>query len=181
MGETRPMKMVSRNVAIVLGLICIILIASIAYFTVTSISAKNSYDNLQNQNRQLQTWLDGNETLLNQTQDNNTNLQNIVNLNESEVVWTESELENYLRITGDLVLGPFEYAGYISVKISATADLSVELNYTFQSLNYSSRVDCGTNGTAIFPVMPSSFLFIRPDATVPPAGWTGNWTWTYYY
>jgi len=75
MNETKPKKMVSRNVAIALGIICIVLVALIAYFTVTGISATNSYDNLQNQNRQLQdqigqlrTWLNGNETLLNQTQ-----------------------------------------------------------------------------------------------------------------
>jgi predicted PurR-regulated permease PerM len=51
--------MVSRNVAVALGIVCIILVALIAYFTVTGISAQNSYNNLQNQNKQLQTWLDG--------------------------------------------------------------------------------------------------------------------------
>jgi hypothetical protein len=61
-------KMVSRNVAIALGIICIVLVAVIAYFTVTGISAQNSYDNLQNQNRQLQKSLAGNETLLGQTE-----------------------------------------------------------------------------------------------------------------
>jgi len=82
MNETKPKKMVSRNVAVALGIICIVLIAIIAYFTVTGISAQNSYNNLQNQNSQLQTWLDGNETLLNQTQTwlngNVTSLQNQV-------------------------------------------------------------------------------------------------------
>ena len=76
-------EMVSRNVAIALGIICIILIALIAYFTVTGISAQNSYNTLQNQNKQLQTWLDGNETYLGQTQANNTNLQNQHNSDNS--------------------------------------------------------------------------------------------------
>jgi len=59
--------MVSRNVAMALGIICIILIALIAYFTVTGVSAQNSYNNLQNKNKQLQTWLDGNITSYNST------------------------------------------------------------------------------------------------------------------
>jgi predicted PurR-regulated permease PerM len=63
-----PKKMVSRNVAMALGIICIMLIALIAYFSITGISAQNSYTNLQNQDKQLQAWLDGNETLLNQTE-----------------------------------------------------------------------------------------------------------------
>ena len=90
-------KMVNRNAALALGITCVVLIALIAYFTGTGISAQNSYNhlqnqnkqlqtwlnqnasqnvNLQNQNSQLQTWLDGNKTLLNQTQANNTILQN---------------------------------------------------------------------------------------------------------
>jgi hypothetical protein len=61
-NDTEPKKMVSRSVAIALGIICIVLIALIAYFTVTGISAQNSYNDLQNQNQQLQTWLDRNIT-----------------------------------------------------------------------------------------------------------------------
>jgi hypothetical protein len=79
--------MVRRSVAIALGIICILLTAFIAYFSITGISAQNSNNNLQNQNQQLQAWLNGNETLLNQTEtwlDDNityynsqiTNLQN---------------------------------------------------------------------------------------------------------
>jgi cell division protein FtsB len=72
-------KMVSRNVAIALGLVCILLTAVVAYFSITGISAQNSYNNLQNQDKQLQTWLDGNETLLNQAEASIRNLQNQTN------------------------------------------------------------------------------------------------------
>jgi hypothetical protein len=61
-------KMVRRSVAVALGIICILLIAFIAYFSIAGISAQNSYNNLQSEIDQLQTWLDGNKTLLNQTQ-----------------------------------------------------------------------------------------------------------------
>ena len=67
-SETKERKVVGRRVALALGIICIILIALVAFFTVTGISAQNSYNNLQNQDKQLQTWLNGNETILNETQ-----------------------------------------------------------------------------------------------------------------
>jgi uncharacterized protein YpmS len=57
-------KTVRRSIALGLVVICIILIALIA---VIYISAQNSYNNLQDQNQKLQAWLNGNETLLNQT------------------------------------------------------------------------------------------------------------------
>jgi cell division protein FtsB len=97
-SQTKPKKMVSRNVAMALGIICIILIAFIAYFTVTGISAQNSYDNLQNQNKQLQTWLDGNETLLNQTQVSNTNLQNEIDLLNSNITELQNLMSNVTEI-----------------------------------------------------------------------------------
>jgi len=96
--ETKPKKMVSRNVAVALGIICIILVALIAYFTVTGISAENSYNNLQNQNKQLQTWLDGNETLLNQTQTwlggNGTLLNETQSWLEGNITFYTSQMTN---------------------------------------------------------------------------------------
>ena len=76
MGEK---KVVGRTVAIVLGVICVILtvglVGAIANYT-SIISGKDNnivtkdsqIQTLTNQKNQLQTWLDGNKTLLNQTQ-----------------------------------------------------------------------------------------------------------------
>jgi cell division protein FtsB len=98
-SETKPKKVVGRSVAIALGIICILLIASIAYFSITGISSQNNYNNLQNQNKQLQKWLDGNETLLNQTQANNTNLQNQIDSLNSDVTNLQNQANNF-RIGG---------------------------------------------------------------------------------
>jgi len=86
MNETKPKKMVSRNVAIALGIICIILVACIAtiwvYYLVQDINKnqtitnlnnqvfndESEITNLQDQNKQLQVWLNANETVLNRTQ-----------------------------------------------------------------------------------------------------------------
>ncbi|MGD0160185.1 MAG: hypothetical protein ABSB89_07800 [Candidatus Bathyarchaeia archaeon] len=96
----KPNKMVSRKVVYSLGLACIVLTALVAYFAVTSIS-QDSYTNLQNQNKQLQTWLSGNETLLNLTQADNANLaEQIANQNntisqlESNIASLENQIAN---------------------------------------------------------------------------------------
>jgi len=90
---TRTKKIVGKNVAVALGIVCVLLVAglggAIAYYTMAinnKIAAYDSYlsshshsdsdygslnsqvGNLQNQYNQLQAWLNGNETLLNQTQ-----------------------------------------------------------------------------------------------------------------
>jgi len=88
-------RVAGRSAAMALGIICILLIASTAYFWITGISAQNSYDTLQNQNKQLQKWLDGNETLLNQTQANNTNLQNQIDSLNSNVTNLQNQMNNF--------------------------------------------------------------------------------------
>jgi hypothetical protein len=73
-------KVVNRNIVIALGIICIILIVglvgAIANYTLiingkdNTISTKDSQiSNLQNQNNDLQTWLEGNITLFNSERD----------------------------------------------------------------------------------------------------------------
>ena len=106
--KTKPKRLEGRSVAIALGIICILLIAFIAYFSITGISAQNSYNNLQNQNKQLQTYLDenttslnqtqkwlvGNETLVNQTQANNTILQNQINSLSSKITSLQKQVND---------------------------------------------------------------------------------------
>ncbi len=103
--QTKPKKIFGKSVALVLGLICIVLIAFIAYFAVAGISAQNSNSNLQNQYKQLQTWLTGNETSLNQTQtwlDGNLTLINQTQMWLSENVTAYNQLQNAI---GDIHIG----------------------------------------------------------------------------
>jgi cell division protein FtsB len=174
----KPKKMVSRNVAIALGIICILLIAVITYFSITGISAQNSYNNLQKQNKQLQTWLDGNETLLNQTQANNTNLTNQVNdltstLNlEKSTVWvsnqTISQPANSYTDMSILDMGFLvTYAGYVLVNVtSSTSNTTyVEVMYSAYGINYDNTITVGTNGTATFPVLSMWSTFALYNVT----------------
>jgi chaperonin cofactor prefoldin len=73
MSEQKPeRKVVGRTVAIVLGIICIILavglVGAIADYTSIISGKDNTITTLTNQNNQLNTWLNGNKTLLDQTE-----------------------------------------------------------------------------------------------------------------
>jgi archaellum component FlaF (FlaF/FlaG flagellin family) len=188
-----PKKVVSRNVAIAIGIICIILIALIAYFTITGISAQNSYNNLQNENKQLQTWLNGNETLLSQTQANNTNLQNqmndlmsILSLDKS-TVWYNGTLQIVPSEMGTMLAENAPYAGFVSVHASSppTNETVVELIFYSESLDirHDETVNVGSDGTAIFPVLPSSMGIYFSDPNLLGSGIlrTANVTIAYYY
>ena len=111
--ETKPKRVVGRSVAIALGITCILLIASLggalAYYTMIIHNKENELGsanntinqlntnatNLQNQDKQLQTWLDGNETLLSQTQADNTNLQNQIDSLNSNVTNLQNQVNNF--------------------------------------------------------------------------------------
>jgi hypothetical protein len=116
--------------------------------------------------------------LQDQLNDNITNLQNIANLNESTVVLVSlPRVEPYFEEWGNT----FENAGYLWVRVFATADTTVEVTYSFQSLNYDNQVDAGTNGTAIFPILPSSLVTMEIGNSTTPNGTIANVTATYYY
>jgi DNA-binding transcriptional ArsR family regulator/cell division protein FtsB len=120
--QAKPKK-VSRSVAVALGLICIVLISLVTFFTVTGISAQDSYNNLQNQNKQLQKWLEGNETLLNQTEASNTSLQSQINYLNSKITGLQNQLNN---LTQTLSTAHGVYDG-------------LELTMTLNKINYSLR------------------------------------------
>jgi len=99
--RTKPKRMVNRKLAFALGLVCIVLIVFIAYFTVTGISAQNSYTSLQNQNKQLQAWLDGNATLLSQIRADNVDLTRLIAEQNNTISQLESnitDLQNQIAI-----------------------------------------------------------------------------------
>jgi DNA-binding transcriptional ArsR family regulator len=104
--QTKPKRVVTRNVAMALGIMCIVLVAGIGgaiiQYTLLvndkdkTISSQNSQLSiLRNQNTQLETWLDGNETLLNQTQADNINLQKQIDSLNSNVTSLQNQVNNF--------------------------------------------------------------------------------------
>lgn len=174
-------KMVSRNVVLALGIICIILIALIAYFTVTGISAQNNYDNLENRNKQLQA---SNTNLQNRM----TDLADIVNLSKS-TVWADDVYENLWDgnpiYNTPLYAGNAAYAGYIVVHVSTQwPNNTAEVTYSFQGLSFDDKINFSGNATVTFRIMPSSSIkvYVYTEAygilTGPLDSYT---TITYYY
>ena len=189
MSETKPKKMVRRSVAISLGIISILLIAVIAYFSITGISAQNSYNNLQKQNNQLQTWLDGNETLLNQTEtwlaDNityyNSQITNLQNQNNQLQAWLDgnityynsqisslnsqiADLQNQLNVFTDKVL-----------LVTSMGNITIELydDMPITTGNFKNLVRTGVYNGTLFSRVAYGFVIEGGDATpkgitVPP-------------
>jgi hypothetical protein len=139
-GVTNPKKMVSRNVAIALGLICIALIGSLAYFAVTE---QNTINSLQSQVKDL---------------------NDIVDLSNSSV-W----VENYtVSVTGGQMNAPLilyiaDYAGYLLVGASSTNnDTRLSVSYSLPlpktgTYFYNEVVNVSTyQQWNAFPILPTN-------------------------
>jgi DNA-binding transcriptional ArsR family regulator len=204
-NETKPKKVVGRSVAIALGIICILLIAFVAYFSITDISAQNNYSNLQNQNKQLQKWLDGNLTLLNQTQmwlGGNITAYNQLQDEVSSIyiLGTKNSTvlvnnETYPRYEGPTIMENNETvyfialpswgfwvpsAGYVSVLFSSNStstrvEVQYDSNGTFNMLWF----DVGSSGIIVFPVSPSTYSISLHNSLGKTSVFTV--TITYYY
>jgi hypothetical protein len=172
-------KVVRRSVAVGLGIVCILLIAGLggvmAYYISTHHHTDSDYDSLNSQN---------------------TNLNNIVNLANS-TVWVNDM--TVTQTAGDFTSWLFSasYAGYVSVNVqtSTTDTTYVELfYYAYMGIHYDNTITVGTNGTAVFPILPpissgaSSIsinvprgIEIRVGNTNTVGNATENVTITYYY
>jgi len=189
-SEKKPEgKVVSRNVAIALGIICIILVVGLVGVMIDYTSIISGKDNAissrASQISYLQSWLSRNIT----TYDNyvndhnytneqyqnlrvqNTNLQNqigdltsILNLGESwTLVDNVTVSENYGTYTwGYQVSNVFLYAGYIRVWVqwSTLTNTYVRVTYSSYNVSYDNKVVVGSSGTAVFPVLPASDVLI---------------------
>jgi len=132
--KPKPKKMVRMSVAVALGIICILLIAVIAYFSIAGISAQNSYNNLQNQNNRLQAWLNGNATLLNQTETwlgsnityYNSQIANLTNQMNQSQTWLNGNITAYNSYVADHHHTDEDYTNFYN--ISNLADSTVWVN-----------------------------------------------------
>jgi hypothetical protein len=89
-------KIIGRNVAVALGIICVILLSGLtgamSYYT-SIINSKNSeIQTLTDQKNQLQTWLNGNTTLLSQMQ---TSLNGNATLLNQTQTWLQDNITYY--------------------------------------------------------------------------------------
>jgi hypothetical protein len=172
-------KVVRRSVAIALGIICIVLVVvglvGVFAYYMPMINEKDNKIHLLN----IEIYqLNVNVTIL---QNQVTDLTSIVGLDKSSR-WgsaynTQIPPSSYIETT----FSP-DYAGYISIEIyHATSDIYVEVFYSSHGVNYDNTINVGKDGTACFPVLPSSHITIRVGTH--STSWTtiDTVTYTHYY
>lgn len=76
-----------------------------------------------------------------------------------------------------------DYAGYVSIQISSSTSANTYTNVTYSShgINYNAQINVGTNGTANFPILPSSNIIVAVGNGLSSGSATENVTITYYY
>jgi len=186
MGETMPTKtkpktMVSRDIAIALGIICIVLILSLvgafAYCMPTINDKNNTISSLNTQISQL-------NSDVTELTNRGENLFNIVNLLESTVLLGPYNISlspyNNSRVYYNQTM---EYAGFVNVRVSfstTTNGTSVEAIYSGDFVDYDNTLNIRSNGFENFPVLPQGELGIWLTNPSPDNA-TETITITYYY
>jgi len=153
-------KMVRRSVAIVLGIVCIILIAgllgAVADYT-SMISDKD--DTIFSQNSQISSLQNQASNLQNQVND----LNNIVNLNRSRIWVLNQTIIFPAGSYASFIRQDTDYAGYVSFifQTSMSNTTYVQAIYSSHGIDYDYQVYVGTSGTSSLPVLPTPSIEIR--------------------
>jgi len=192
-------KVVSRNIAIALGIIIIILIVglvgAIANYTST-ISVKDSTiatdeSQIASLNSQLST---ANSTIASDTstiaslnsqvstlQSQVSDLTDIANLTKS-TVWVDSQTISQPAFGYKDWTFPASYAGYVTfwVQSSTTTNTNVRVIYSFLGVTFDQQKTVHAGVTAVFPVLPASSVIVEV-ANPTSSGATETVTITYHY
>jgi hypothetical protein len=174
-----PKKMVSRSVAVALGIVCIILVAglggAVAYYTIKI----NNKDSTYNDYVAGHHHTDDDYASLSSE---NTNLNNIVNLTDS-TVWVNDQTVNQGAGGSDYWSFSASYAGYVVVNVlsSTTSNAYVEVSYSASGANYLTSRTVGYSGTANFAVLPSGNIEITVGNSNLINSASETVTITYYY
>ena len=220
-SETKPKEMVSRSIAITFAIICIVLAAGLGgvlflSYSPTPGSLQTTYNNykkthsytdsaynslsrqntdLQNQNNQLQTSLNGNISQVISLQNQVSNLSNITNLANS-TIWLNGQTVTQppappftWGYSMDSWTYTVNYAGYVVVNVitSATIPIYVHVFWNFHDSHgvlYDDWFTVNSNGNnegdAAFAVLPG-IIEISVGNGNPQIGSTEIVTITYHY
>ena len=169
MGEE---KMVSRKVAIALGIISVVLVASligtVVYYNSIISQKDNTISSLQNQANSLNNQVNS--------------LNNIINLNQY-TVWVNEQTVSQPAGSYTYWVYPANYAGYVvvSVQSSTTPNTYVGVYWSSHGANYYYNTTVGTSGTAVFPVLPTSSVYVVVGNSNLFTGATETVSITYWY
>ncbi len=117
------------------------------------------------------------------------NLQNqisefnaIGNLTVSKV-WVNNQTVNQQAGSYSSWSESADYAGYVSIQVSSSTAPNTYANVTYSShgVNYNTQINVGTNGTANFPILPTSNIIVAVGNGLSSGNATETVTITYYY
>jgi len=176
-------KVIGRNVAIALGIVCIILIVSLggamAYYTMTINEKNATYDSYTSTHSHTNSEYD---SLFSQMIGMQVHYDAIVTLS-ALTIWVYNETisqpaGSYLSFSNMTT-----YAGYIDVWIqtSTTDNTYVRVIWSGHGMDYDKAITVGTNGTAFFPVTADVSVEIRVGNTNLIDEATETVTITYHY
>mgnify|MGYP000683943339 CR=1 FL=1 len=198
-GEKVERKVVSRGVAIGLGVavavLLVCLVAAVGYSSSVLrslqnqiIEYENQITNLQNQIQNLQNQIETKNSQIYNLQSQISDLQNQVNeLNKIVNLGKTRVLVDHVTVNqpaGSYVYWrfPVDYAGYLVVTVhtSTTTNTYVRVIWSSHGVNYDETIRVGSGGTARFPVLPGT-IEVRVGNTNLINGATETVTITYYY
>ncbi|MCL2691180.1 MAG: hypothetical protein FWE56_02865 [Candidatus Bathyarchaeota archaeon] len=171
----------TKNVTIALGVICLILAASL---TVVVIANENLFGNQQNTlalenqisglNAQASTLQNQIDDLNNELYDYETHLYdyaeqiaaltnkttayaNIIDLKESHVILDNQTYTQDANTKTTLFNDKVNYAGYFEIQVGSTSDTTyLQVSYTHSDLKFDQTITIGTDGVAHFPILPGT-------------------------
>ncbi len=203
MTDKKNGKVVSRTIAVALSLICVVLSAGLvtvvvngAVFgdqqTIDDLQAQvtNQTSTISNLNAQItiiQNQLTSLNTTVNDYEDQIANLTtqinqylSILDLNESAIIIDNQTITQDANTTTSLYNDAINYAGYVKVQVQSSSNTTyVQVIYTCAGVNFNQKTVVGTDGTAYFPILPSTteILLGNTDSAANNA----TVTLTYYY
>ena len=208
MVERTGQKVVNRRVALVLGMICILLVAALVavilvYKPMANTSALESQlaekdstiASLNSSVTALQNLVARYVTYFNESYSNASDydleiaslnaqisiLENYLNLNASGLLLNNQAVNQAAGANTTVFNDVLPYAGYVSVDVqSNSATTYVEVLYSAFGVNYDENQTVGTSGTAAFPVLPGT-IEIRIGNTDTSGTVTGTVTATYHF
>jgi predicted PurR-regulated permease PerM len=178
-------KMVRRSVAIALGIGCIVVVAClVGAFSYFIIDKNNTISSLNSQVTNLRNQIDSLNLNITNLQNQMNNLSDILNLRKSNI-WYNGTLVIVPLLELTVLDENAPYAGYVSVQVSwsqsnETVVIVIYYSIALQYRQEESRT-LSSNGTAIFPVLPSGMSIYFEDPSLSNSSETATVTITYYY
>jgi hypothetical protein len=192
-------KIVNRTIPLVLGMICILLVAGLVgaiavYSPMVSnlesqiaekdnlISSMNStISSLQDSLNQSSTSAAAKDSQIAALNYQISNLFNYINLNVSALLVYNQTIYQNAGANTTIYYDMVQFAGYITVEVQSSSNTTyVGLVYSSYGVNYNSTITVGTVGTAAFPVLPGA-LYINVGNTETADAVAAIVTATYTY